>query len=634
LRSRDSPGIVPESFLHWLPRLEGADRALRAAQRIPDPAARIAEIVRLARHQLDFAQIRRLDQALTRAGIDLLRPPDLLPIKLAWAGEGAIFHLLPATRVAGLRRGLLISSTVLDPGSSISALAPHAVLFGVSPDEIVPSVPLSADAAFVERAVEARVASLRRRWEQVREQLKCLVIQEIAPDLSPSIFGSFDRLVPGAPASVVTRLNQAIARAAAEDRVLVLDLEAASAKLGKEAWFDPVRGHPRRQLVSPLMAPLYGDTLARVLAAARGLSKKCLVLDLDNTLWGGVVGDDGVDNIVIGRGNAAGEAFVAFQRYARALKDRGVILAVCSKNDLATAEVVFQRRPEMVLKRDDIAAFICSWDDKAKGLAQIASALNLGLDALVFFDDDPAERALIRQRLPSVAVPEVPKDPALYARCLADAGYFEATAFTAEDRARAAQYLANARRDEERAAAGGDLDRYLGSLQMEMTVGRFEDAALPRVIQLIHKTNQVNLTARRYTEAAVREVRADPRSICLHFRLKDAFGDNGIISLVIARRPGDGEVTFEIDTWLMSCRVIGRGVEAAVLHALAEIARRMGGAELVGDYLPTAKNAVAREHYAKLGFQRIAEDHHGPGSTRWRLSLADHRPLVAHIIIR
>ena len=634
--------MVQSSHLHWLPCLADADEALRALGRIPEAPARLAQIEHLVQHQLDFLQTGKLQRILGRTLSELSTPPGLAPLKLAWLCSSTVDHLVPATQIAGVRRGLLISSYITpynqyrqalhDPTSPLFTFAPNAVIFGLDPGEVFPGVPLSATLAEVQRAVEERVSSLRALWARAREQLRCVVIQQIVPDLSPSVFGSLDRLVPGAPAAVAALTNQAIAQAAAQDRVLVLDLEATSASLGKEAWFDPVRWHHGKQLVAPPMAPLYGDILARILAAARGLSKKCLVLDLDNTLWGGVVGDDGMENLVLGQGSAAGEAFLAFQRHARALNSRGIVLAVCSKNNHATAEAVFLQHPEMVLKRDDIAVFVANWEDKASNLRRIATTLNLGLDALVFFDDNPAERAIVRQHLPMVTVPEVPEEPALYARCLAEGGYFEAVAFTADDLQRAQQYLGNARREEIREAAGGDLESYLASLKMELTVGHFDDVDLPRVAQLINKTNQWNLTTRRYTEAEVHDLRADPRTICLHFRLKDTFGDNGIISVLIARQLAD-EPTFSIDTWLMSCRVLGRGVELAALQVLSDAARARGATSLVGDYLPTPKNELVRGHYEKLGFKPLEAGLDGAGSTRWSLSLADAPVLPTQMLI-
>lgn len=640
--------------LHWLPKLADADEALRALARIEDPRERLDRITALARHQLDFIQTGKLDRALEKTRAELLAALGLPQIKLAWLSSSTVDHQVPSTRVAGLRRGLSIQSYVapfnqyrqalLDPDSPLARFAPQAVLFAIDPNELAPSVPLSASATDVEAAIEGRVSEVRSLWARARAQYSSLVIHQLAPDISPSPFGSYDRIVPGAPASVVAETNRRIARAAAEDRVLLLDLVSASARLGHDVWFDPVRWHHAKQLIAPQVTPLYGDLVARILAAARGLSKKCLILDLDNTLWGGVVGDDGLEGLVLGQGSAAGEAHLAFQRYALALKARGIVLAVCSKNNHDTAEGVFLRHPEMAIRRDDIAAFIANWDDKATNVRLIAAALNLGLDSMVFFDDNPAERAIIRRELPMVEVPEAPEDPSLYARCLAEAGYFEATAFTAEDRARAEQYRDNARREEGRRAAiaaHGDLDGYLASLEMEMIASGFDEVHVPRVAQLIGKTNQFNLTTRRYSEEDIRALARDPSAICLQVRLKDTFGDNGIISVVIARRhEGDeggahaAEGAYRIDTWLMSCRVLGRGVEAAVLNVLAQAARERGARALLGEYLPTPKNDLVREHYAKLGFEKIEGDHAGPGSSRWALALLRYEARPVHIQVR
>ena len=348
--------------------------------------------------------------------------------------------------------------------------------------------------------------------------------------------------------------------------------------------------------------------MARLLASVQGRAAKCLVLDLDNTLWGGVVGDDGIAGIRIGQGSAEGEAFAALQRYALELKRRGVLLAVCSKNEYANALEPFEKHPDMVLRPDDIACFMANWANKADNLRQIAATLNLALDALVFVDDNPMERDLVRRELPQVAVPEVPDDPALVAQCLADAGYFESLGLTSEDRDRTALYRTNGARAALRETAT-DLPAYLASLEMRLRWRRFDELGATRVVQLINKTNQFNLTTRRHGEDMVRTVRADPRARGLQFRLLDRFGDNGLIAVVILLAhdsplapPGLQEGDALIDTWLMSCRVLGRGVEAATLEVLVTTARELGARRLVGEYRPTTKNALVRDHYAQLGF--------------------------------
>jgi FkbH-like protein len=394
----------------------------------------------------------------------------------------------------------------------------------------------------------------------------------------------------------------------------IVSLDDRAGMDGLAAWHDPALWHHAKQEIHPNATPLYGDLVGRLIAAAQGRSYKCLVLDLDNTLWGGVIGDDGLEGLKLGQGSAAGEAFAAFQRHVRDLGRRGVILAVCSKNDEANALEPFERHPEMVLRRDDIACFVANWSDKAANLRHIAERLNIGLDSLVFADDNPAERAIVRRELPMVAVPELPDDPTLYAACLADAGYFEARHITQEDLARTGQYRDNQRR-EALAASTTDLPSYLRSLQMRLVWNRFDKLNQPRIVQLVNKTNQFNLTTIRVSDEDVAGLIADDAALTLQLRLLDAFGDNGIIA-IIAGRPVREAI--RLDLWLMSCRVLGRGVEEETLNLVVDEALRLGAKRLTGQYRPTAKNGMVREHYARLGFSLTGEH---DGTTEWTLPL-------------
>jgi FkbH-like protein len=378
--------------------------------------------------------------------------------------------------------------------------------------------------------------------------------------------------------------------------------------------------HKAKQEVSPAAGPLYGELVGRLLAAQQGRSFKCLVLDLDNTLWGGVIGDDGLEGIQLGQGSGVGEAFVAFQRYARDLAGRGVILAVCSKNDEATALEPFEKHPEMILKRSDIACFVSNWNDKASNIKHIAQQLNIGLDSLVFVDDNPFERNQVRGELPMVAVPELPEDPSLYSACIASGGYFEAVALTRDDLNRSEQYQKNLEREKAQASFG-DLSEYLKSLEMEMIWGPFDPLSLPRVTQLINKTNQFNLTTRRYSEEDTSRFAADPRTVTLRCRLTDRFGDNGIIGIIIAVEEKEGD--WDIDTWLMSCRVLGRGVEQAMLKLLIQEVSGRDGKRLLGRYIPTAKNGMVKDHFAGLGFEPLGNSE--KGETRWVLSVGQEK---------
>ena len=417
------------------------------------------------------------------------------------------------------------------------------------------------------------------------------------------------------PAAVVARINELLRPAADAEGVDLIAIDRFAASEGLRAWHDPSIWHRSKHEVHPRAAESFGEQVGRLIAAGRGRSSKCLVLDLDNTLWGGVIGDDGLEGIELGQGSGTGEAFVEFQRYVEQLSERGVILAVCSKNDEKNALEPFLKHPEMVLKRDQIACFVANWSDKATNLRSIAKVLNIGLDSLVFADDNPVERALVRRELPMVSVPELPEDPALYIATIAAAGYFEALRVTKEDLARGELYQVNAERERLKESVT-DMASYLDSLRMVLLVQPFDSVSLARVTQLINKTNQFNLTTERLSEAEVAARMNNPRVVTLQARLTDRFGDNGIIAILIAQVNGTEAV---IETWLMSCRVLGRHVEEACLNALAESCVALGAETLVGLYRPTEKNGMVREMYRSLGFELLAEDQ--SGATQWQLPL-------------
>ncbi|WP_434456108.1 HAD-IIIC family phosphatase [Stutzerimonas urumqiensis] len=630
--------------LLWLPPHPSLGEALSDAKRVTDPAERLARALTLAGYRRDFTQTARIDRLATEG----LREPaqaaalGLTSLRVAVLSSHTVDHLLPAVRVAGLGRRLALSlyvapyglyrQALLSDDRALADFAPQVVVLALDARDAPLQLPLDASEAEVVAAIDGRVGELRQLWRRARERHAAQVIQQTLVPVDPPLFGSFEAHVPASPFALTQRLNDAIRQAAAADGVLLLDLawHAAQGSYGA-GLADPVRWHQAKQLVSPELAPLYGDHLARILAAGVGLSRKCLVLDLDNTLWGGVVGDDGVDGIRLGQGSATGEAFLAFQRYAALLARRGIILAVCSKNDLAVAEAAFGH-PEMTIARADIAAFVANWDDKAGNLRRIAAMLDIGLDALVFVDDNPAERDIVRRELPQVAVPELPDDVADYPARVAAAGYFEAVSFTADDLGRGRSYAANAERKAALSQAT-DMEGYLRGLEMRLEVSRIGEAERARATQLINKTNQFNLTTRRYSEAEVERLANAPGSLALALRLKDKFGDNGLIGVLLARPDPalePGEVL--IDSWLMSCRVLGRQVEHAALDVLARAAQAAGYSALVGEYRPTARNGMVAEHYPRLGFeQRPAPAGATADATFWRYRLDTHQP-TSHFI--
>lgn len=618
--------------MDWLPPPQDFRGRLAAAATGGRPEALAA----LARTRLSFLETLQLDAALARAP----ESPGLEPVRLALLASGTVDHLLPGIRVAGLRRSLRVTAhagrygqyrqeLLLDP-SALAAFRPDAVLLALAARDFLGAVPLDATPEAADAAVAAALAELRALWARVRSLgggSGALVVQQSFLDLEPPLFGGLDARVPGAPARLVARLNAALTDAAAAEGVLVLDLAGAAARDGLDAWHDTGRWLQAKMEIAPQAGSLYGEHVARLLAAARGKSRKVLVLDLDNTLWGGVIGDDGLAGIVIGQGSGVGEAHLALQAYAKRLSARGIVLAVCSKNEPAIAEGAFDH-PEMLLKRADFAAFVANWTDKATNLRAIARALNLGLDALVFVDDNPVERAQVRAELPEVAVPELPADPAAYVRTIAAAGYFEAVAFTADDRARAGQYAANLARESLAGTAGGDMDAFLGALDMTVEAGPVTELNLARVTQLLNKTNQFNTTTLRRTEAEVAALAADPAGLTLQFRLVDKFGDNGIVSVMLLAPdhslggPAEGGA-LELVNWVMSCRVFGRQLEEEALNILAETARARGVTAIRARFVPTEKNGVIADLFPRLGFAPAPESE-GEGEGRFTLSLAAH----------
>ena len=602
------------------------------------PTDRLEKLALLAQYRLGYLETLQLDRAL---GQLILEPGSgFAVVRLAVLSSSTINHLPPAIRVAGLRRRMMIDvhigaygqyrQDLLDSASSLHKFAPQIVLFSISARDTIAGVPLTATIDEVNETIVRSIDELRLLWRKAREAFNATIIQQTFLDITEPVFGSYDRLVPGAPARVVKQLNDQLLKAAAQDSVLLLDVAHASERDGIDAWFDKGSWLHGKLEIAPEAAALYGDMVARIVAAQRGLSKKCLVLDLDNTLWGGVVGDDGLEGLVLGEGSAVGEAHLAVQRYAKQLKERGIILAVCSKNDHAVAESAFRDHPEMLLRRPDISAFMANWDDKAENLKAIAAQLNIGLDSLVFVDDNPVERARIRQSLPMVTVPELPKDIAHYVRCLADAGYFEAVAFTSEDRQRTEQYAANAER-EAFLKSSGSMDDFLRALQMSAVFGQFRTADLVRVTQLFNKTNQFNTTTRRYTAEEVANFAAAAETMTLQFRLLDKYGDNGIVSAMILRPDSKQPEVFEIDNWVMSCRVFGRQLEFEAMNIAVEQARRRGMKALRATYIPTPKNGVISELYPSLGFCPVGDGTPGNGGTCWFLDLAKHITRSTHI---
>lgn len=613
-KNQQSTMAIPELF--WLRPHPNFPDGLQSVGNTSDEESWNA-LLQLANSRLDMVATTRLDRRLLRACGEI-PPPGLQtkPIRLAVLGSSSVDHLHSGIRVGGLRRGLWVTihkspygqyfQDLNDPSSDLRRWNPDVVLLSLDAHHLFNGFAITESTAEIEAGLDRLLNRLVHCWRIARDAMGCKVIQQTALPIFPNLFGNNEQRLAGSPANLVERFNERLRSLADAENVDLLAIDRKVAVDGISGWYDSILWHRAKQEIYLAATPVYGDLVGRLLAAQQGRSAKCLVLDLDNTLWGGVIGDDGLDGIVLGQGSARGEAFVDFQRYAKNLSQRGIILAVCSKNDEANALAPFEKHAEMVLKRSDIACFAASWQDKASAIRNIAAQLNIGLDSLVFADDNPFEREIVRRELPMVSVPELPEDPSLYAATIAQAGYFEALYLTADDIERTKQYQANLLRDSFKATTT-DVTGYLESLDMKIRWSRFRPMDRQRIAQLINKTNQFNLTTRRYNEDEVDAATHRADMLTLQVRLIDQFGDNGIISLVIAR-PIEGTRDLEIDTWLMSCRVLGRQAEQAVLNLLMSEASRLGATRVVGRYRSSAKNGMVADHYPKLGFTEISGD--------------------------
>jgi FkbH-like protein len=615
--------------LKWLPPVDEDFRtsvkSLRQVRPLDQAATR-----RLSTSRLDLSQLHTLARALAADVVGLCEGH----IRMSILSNATTELIVPAIVATGPRHDLWLdvaapefgafASEALNPKSATHSRRDEFVLLALDYRglqlQACPGDPVRA-----RQTVTDALNTLQALAKAIHEVNGAVVIVQTLPPPAVSLFGSLDAQTPGTLRWLVDRYNHQLLEVPPEG-ALILDVAALAGIVGLETWHDPTQWNIGKFPFSQKVVPLYADWVCRVIAASRGKSKKCLVLDLDNTLWGGVIGDDGLTGIVLGQGSPVGEAHLAVQSAALELRARGVILAVASKNDDATARSMFREHPEMLLREEHIAVFQANWQDKATNLRAIAETLNIGIDSLVFFDDNPAERQQIRLALPQVAVPELPADPDYYPAILLSAGYFELTQFTEEDRQRAAQYQSNAAR---RASLGDgtDLQEYLRSLDMRAHITPFDEIGRGRITQLINKTNQFNLTTRRYSEADIAAWESDPLAITLQVRLKDRFGDNGMISVVICKE-SEGELA--IDTWLMSCRVLNRGVEEAVLNELIASAQQRGIRSIVGTYIATERNGMVQEHYSRLGFEPRVQT---PARSTWSLDVQHYAPRLVPIAV-
>ena len=621
----------------WIARWQAADSVARTLKtgRVDDAVATglCVAVRRLANERLGVSEQLKLE-SLARRLVPLAdRLPGLRSFRIGLIGNRTLSFLINPLRASGLGRGLLIDAIEAPYDSAANfAFGDAGAFTNAGVDGVVVVLDEGAfahggrllDTQGEDASLANAVSLLHRIAAVTRDSLGVPTIVATLPGTATAV-SSADVAIAGTRTRFAARLNAEIVAGGGSRDWIVWDLAALAARVGHDAWFDPARFHQAKTPFAIEICPLVADHLSRIVAAMTGKSARALVLDLDNTLWGGVIGDDGVAGIELGQNSADGEAYVAFQRFVLGLRERGVVIAVCSKNTDEIAREPFRTHPEMVLRESHIAVFQANWEDKATNVQAIAEALNLGLESLVFVDDNPAERERVRQQLPLVSVPEIGSDPAWFPALLCDAGVFEHLILGADDLGRAESYEGNARRAELQSSAG-NYDEYLQSLQMKLELSRFDELGRARIAQLINKSNQFNLTTRRYDEEDVRRLSADRDVICWQARLTDTFSAHGMIAVVIVRiEPGQ----WVIDTWLQSCRVLARGVEETLMNELVSLARAAGTERILGEYLPTARNGMVADFYPRLGFAEL--DTAPDGRKRFTCLTASFVPLKSFI---
>jgi len=559
---------------------------------------------------------------------------DFEPYRVAILRSFTVEPMVPLLRAAAFCAGLDLSvhvadfnahvQAMLDSGSSLYDFKPDAVILAVQARDVAPDLwnNFSALNPGQIQAAVTRVAMEFGDWIRAfgKHSPAHLVVHNLEQREPPSA-GVLDAQLQDSQQAAIGQINRELrSLAAAQTGVYILDYDALIARHGRQHWHDERKWLTvRLPIAARNLHHMVGEWM-RFLRPLTGKVAKALVVDLDNTLWGGVIGEDGMNGIGLGA-EYPGAAFQSLQRALVDLHRRGILLALCSKNNPEDALEALEKHPGMILRPTDFAAMRLNWTDKAQNLREIAQELNIGVDALAFLDDNPIERQQVRSALPEVFVLELPSDPMEFARAVRDCPVFERLRVSTEDRQRGAMYRAQHERERLEQAITTREDFYR-SLEQEAEISPLTRTNLARVAQLTSKTNQFNLTTRRYSEQQIAELADTPGWHCFSLRVRDRFGDNGLVGVAITHHQGD---TSEIDTFLLSCRVIGRTVETAFLSFLAGHARAQGVRRLQGWFLPTRKNAPARDFYPAQGF--IPAQENGDG-TLWTIDLAAH-PLPA-----
>ena len=532
-------------------------------------------------------------------------------IKIALVGDSATQFLATAIKGMGVERGFNINlfeaeynqveRQFMDPTSELYEFDADMIVVFQSTHKLGEHhslLPVEQQASLADDRLTF-IASICKNHNLSNKKIICFNY----PEIEDTVFGSYANKVISSLSYQVRKLNFELMNLAQQfPNLFICDIAGLQNKLGRDMMFATNVYVSTEMVLSVDALPYVASRVMDIVCAIKGQFKKCLILDLDNTVWGGVVGDDGLEGIQLGHGLGIGKAFTEFQMWVKKLKQRGIIICVASKNNEETAKEPFEKHPDMILKLDDIAVFQANWETKVDNIRTIQSILNIGFDSMVFLDDNPFERNIVRENIPGITVPELPEDPGDYLEYLYSLNLFETASYSNADKDRTKQYQVEARRVSLSKTFTNEAD-FLKSLNMISTVSGFTKFNTPRVAQLSQRSNQFNLRTIRYTEADITAMADNPDVIDLSFTLEDKFGDNGLIAVIIMKK-WDEESLF-VDTWFMSCRVLKRGMENFTLNTMVERAKVAGYKKIIGEYLPTPKNKMVENHYSSLGFSKI-----------------------------
>lgn len=564
-------------------------------------------------------------------------------LRVSLLGDTATQFLATAIKGEGVERGYNIDlfeaeynqveRQILDPTSDLYAHDAKYTIVFQSTHKLLEHYSLMPASEWSALADE-RINFIRVICENVGGK----VIYYNYPEIEDTVFGSYANKVSSSFSYQLRKLNYELMNLAQKyPNLFICDIAGIQNKFGRDFMFDSTVYVSTEMILSIDALPHVASRTLDIISSLEGKFKKCLILDLDNTVWGGVVGDDGWENVQVGHGLGIGKAFSEFQQWVKKLKNRGIIICVCSKNNEGMAKEPFEKNPEMVLKLDDISVFIANWENKADNIRTIQSILNISFDSMVFLDDNPFERNMVRESVPDVTVPELPEDPGEYLEFLYTQNLFETASYSSADRDRTKQYQVEAQRVSMAKKFTNEAD-FLKSLEMVSKVTGFTSFNTPRVAQLSQRSNQFNLRTVRYTEDQITTIENDPNQKGFAFTLEDKFGDNGLIAVVILKKLETSEVAeilkpnevLFVDTWFMSCRVLKRGMENFTLNTIVKYAKTNGFKKIIGEYLPTPKNGMVAEHYTSLGFTKLE----GTETAQWVLDVDAYQDRECYISVK